>query len=971
MKKNYITLIALIIAKIATAQPWSQEVKSQGASFFDIQNAFNKYWQTQEREKGDGYNLYKRWEWFWEPRVGKDGVFPDADINQKEYLQFFNSKKLYKSSPVKTYWSFLGPNTTPSGYNGLGRLNCIAFHPKDTAVMWVGSPSGGVWKTTDMGKTWTSLSDYNTVLGVSSIAVNPNYPDSIYIATGDGDRGSLWGMTGGQSGDNKSIGVLLSADGGKTWNKTGMNWNIWDVKLISKIIINPKNSKHLLIAASDGIYLTKDAGITWTRTQTGYFMDIVFCPLNNNIIYATSYDYNGNAKMYKSINGGNNFSIAYTIGIASRIAIATTIANPAKVHLLASDKKNGKFGGIYESLDTGKSFKVKYDTGIRNILSSNWDGKGNKGQGWYDLAYCISPTNENIEWVGGVNNWRSENGADSFYINTMWTANKTTNPKQIQTTHADKHFLAYNILNSYLFDCNDGGVYISRNEGKSWTDLSNGLGITQFYRMSVSQSDTNMILAGAQDNGTKLRTQQTWNESTGGDGMHCIIDPEDNEVYYTGIQYGKINRIINNETKVISDNIQGKPKGTWVTPYLIDPNDNHVLVAGYKQIFKSTDRGDTWGKICDSLWKPNYVQNLAIAEGNSDIIYASDYYKIYKTSDGGNKWTLITSGSVPISSIKVHPFNPDVFYYTNSSYVSGTKVYRVNTLVSGAGRTTNISYNLPNIAVNCIEYDKDIKEGLFLGTDIGIFYKDTSMGEWELINSNLPNVVVTDLKINYKYRILYAATFGRSIWKTKIEINKNLIAPYTTSIEPPDNAVKIQPKTQLIMYFNENIKKGSGHISIYESNALKYKINVASDTVAIEGNRMVITPGEFVLGKQIYILFPKGTFTDLDNNEHKGITLSTEWNFAISTDTKVSNIFNKNNFEIFPSPAESFIYINNNSDSEIDKISILNIHGIEQTSIQNPNNLNLKIDISKLAKGIYVVKIETRNKTIFKKILKQ
>ncbi|NUM31933.1 MAG: Ig-like domain-containing protein [Bacteroidetes bacterium] len=970
MKRVLFTLILIKITCLAVSQPWNKYLYSSNPDFFEIQNAFKKYWEDKEPQKGEGYKQFKRWEWFWEPRVGLNGKFPDSEINQNEYLKFLNKSKLYKAAPVKTNWTFMGPSTTPGGYNGLGRLNCIAFHPTDTSIMWVGSPSGGIWKTTDMGKTWISLSDFNTVLGVSSIAVNPNYPDSIFIATGDGDRGSLWGMTGGQSGDNKSIGVLLTTDGGKTWKKTGMNWNIWDVKLISKIIMNPKNTSHLLIAASDGIYQTKDAGNTWTKTQAGYFMDINFCPTDFSIIYATTYEYYGNAKIYRSINGGNSFNIVFSIGLASRIAIATTLANPAKVQLLVSDKTNGKFGGIYQSLDTGKNFIIKYDTSERNILSSNWNGSGNKGQGWYDLAFCISPFNENLVWVGGVNNWFSDNGSDSFHINTMWTANIKTNPTKIQTTHADKHFIAYNILSGNLFDCNDGGVYISRNNGKSWTDLSNGLGITQFYRMSISQSDTNMILAGAQDNGTKLRTNQTWNESTGGDGMHCIIDPADNNIYYTGIQYGKINKIENGETKVISDNISGKPKGTWVTPYIIDPNDNQVIIAGYKQIYKSTDRGETWGKICDSLWKPNYVQNIAVAEGNSDIIYASDYYKIYKTSDGGNKWTLMISTSTPISSIKVHPYNPDILYYTNSSYVSGSKVYRLNTLVSGAARNSNISFNLPNIAINCIEYDKNLKEGLYIGTDIGIFYKDTAMAEWELLNANLPNVVVTDLKINYKKRLLYVATFGRGIWKSNIKINEKLIAPFVTSIEPPDNATKIHPKSQLIIYFNENIKKGAGQISIFESNVLKQKIDITSDSVKIEGNRAVITPLEFTLGKQVYVTFQKGAFKDLDDNDQKGISSNTEWNFTINTSTKVSQILLENSILIYPNPTENKLNIINNSGIEIEKMSLLCINSYELKTLQNLKNNSFELNLNNYPAGLYFIKIKLHDTVIIKKIVK-
>lgn len=963
MKSIYTLLLALISSNFVFAQPWNATLKNSNPSgnptFFDFQKAFYSYWENKTPGKGEGYNQFKRWEWYWEQRTGKDGIFPPADINYTEWQKFIAKQKNYKTSPVKTNWSFLGPNTTPGFYNGLGRLNCIAFHPTDANTMWVGSPGGGIWKTTNGGSSWTPLSDFNVVLGVSSIAVNPLHPDSLYIATGDGERGSLWGMTGGPTGDNKSIGVLLSVDGGNTWKTTGMNWQINEAKLISRIIMDPANTKHLLFASSDGIYETRDAGATWTKKQAGYFMDIAFCPGNSKIIYATTYEFNGNAKVYRSADNGLTYTAPLTIGLASRITIGTTPQNPKKVQLLVADKKNGKFGGIYESLDTGKSFVIKFDTGIVNILSGQYNGKGRTGQGWYDLAYLIHPQNENTIFVGGVNIYKSENGADSFHINTMWTGDSKSNPNQIQVTHADKHFLACNPLNNRIFDCNDGGVYYSDDLGNSWTDLSNGLGIMQFYRMSIAEQDTNIVLAGAQDNGSKIRRNQTWYESTGGDGMDCVIDPEDPDIFYTGIQYGRISRTTNGDVTNISDNIPSKPKGSWVTPYIIDPNDHFTLYAGYKAIYKSTDQGDSWTPICDSLWRPNYVINLAVAKGNSKIIYASDYYKIYKTINGGTSWSLVTSTTIPITMIKVHPRNPDVIYYSVSSYVASGKVYRINTLATGVDKVTNLTLNLPNVAVNCIVYDRDSKEGLYIGTDIGTFYKDTAMGAWEALNANMPNVVVTDLEINYTHRILYAATFGRGVWKTNIDIDQKLIAPIITKIEPPDNSVKVSTKTQLIIYFNEPVKKGNGIISLFETNIEKQKINVLSDSVVIEGNKVTITPAELTAGKSDYIKFPAGTFLDLEGNPHKGISTTTEWNFNVNTDASILIPNAGSGMLIMPNPSSGIINIKNETGEQIMTIKIFNDLGqLVYQSNQIQENC-CEMNLSHLPKGLYNAIIET------------
>jgi hypothetical protein len=165
------------------------------------------------------------------------------------------------------------------------------------------------------------------------------------------------------------------------------------------------------------------------------------------------------------------------------------------------------------------------------------------------------------------------------------------------------------------------------------------------------------------------------------------------------------------------------------------------LYAGYKAIYKTTDQGNTWTPICDSLWKPNFVINISVAVGNSQIIYASDYYKIYKTTNGGTSWTLVISGSLPITSIKIHPTNPHLIYYTVSSYTATAKVFKINTLATGVNKTFNLTLNLPNVAVNCMTFDKESKEGLYIGTDIGTFYKDTAMGAWEALNANMPNVV--------------------------------------------------------------------------------------------------------------------------------------------------------------------------------------------------------------------------------------
>ena len=159
-------------------------------------------------------NFLNRWEWKAEHLVDGEGNFPETSTVEEMEKYYQNTLMLGKSTSGN--WTNIGYNTTNGGYEGIGRVNCIAFHPTNNNIFWLGAPSGGLWRTTDGGSTWTVLTDNNTVLGVSAIAITSNYATSntLYIGTGDRDGGSAWSMGGGNTNDNKGIGVLKSTDGG-------------------------------------------------------------------------------------------------------------------------------------------------------------------------------------------------------------------------------------------------------------------------------------------------------------------------------------------------------------------------------------------------------------------------------------------------------------------------------------------------------------------------------------------------------------------------------------------------------------------------------------------------------------------------------------------------------------------------------------------------------------------------------------
>ncbi len=598
----------------------------------------------------------------------------------------------------------------------------------------------------------------------------------MYIATGDGDFGSLSALTGGAWGDTKSIGVLKSVDGGATWAATGLNWSVTSPRLIRRLIINPVNPQILLAATSAGIYRTTDAGVTWNNVAADYFMDVEFKPGNPSVAYATTYTVNGTARIMRSVNGGLNWFTQWVFaGDVSRINLAVTPANPELLEAVCS-MPNGGLAYLTRSVNGGNSF-VDYfiGTNTTNLLVGTYNASGNGGQGYYDLANAVNPNNASDIWIGGVNTWNSINAGAGWNIKTMWAPDISINPNNVPVVHADKHFLAFHpLVPGTLFECNDGGLYKTTNGGSSWTNLSEGLGISQVYRISASQTVSNKILCGLQDNSTKLFNANAWNDTVGtGDGMECIIDHVNSNIQYAASFYGAIYKTTGGLWFDIVGNQGGAgtvhEPGSWVTPFIMHPVDNNTLLVGKTQVYKTTDGGGNWSQLGFIAGADGYIKWMAYAPSDPNVIYASTSTQIFKSVNGGNAWQQVNglaSADALNTHIVVDPLNPHLIYTTQGGYETGDKVWRANTTTTTVV-WTNFSGTLPNVPVNCIILQKNSDGGMYIGTDLGIYYRNNSMTDWTYFSSGLPNVIVTDLDISYNDNKIWAASFGRGLWKSE------------------------------------------------------------------------------------------------------------------------------------------------------------------------------------------------------------
>ena len=788
MKKFTFLLIFLFLSlSFVYSQGWikdlpQEKLENGSLTFYEIQDAFYEYWESYDVDKAyyyvDGekvkapyYKLFKRWEWYWQSRINPEtGEFPDVSALDEYY------KNLQENKSLSGNWTAMGPYTSPGGYAGLGRLNCVAFIPNSPSEYYAGAASGGIWYTADDGSTWINLNDSVPVLGVSDILViDPvTGPDILYIATGDRDGGALWSLGGQQSNDNNSVGVLKSIDGGATWDTTGLSFPISSKVRVNRLLMDPNSAYQTIYAATtQGVYKTMDGGVTWTLKTTLAFIDMEFRPTTPHTIYAST-EGSSTTSIYLSADFGNtwNFITSYA-GIRTELAVSYN--QPQWVYALVA-ASGGGLQGVYKSTTDGATYSLVFDGSLsgNNLLGWNCSGSDVGGQGSYDLCIAVDPNNANVVYTGGVNTWKSTDGGLNFNIVNHWTG--CGPPSNAQNVHADKHYFAFQNGTSTLFECNDGGLYKTSDGGVNWAHLSSGMAISQIYRLGVGQINADEVITGLQDNGSKARLGGVWTDIIGGDGFECIIDYTNDNTQYGTLYYGDIYLTTNywaTSGTLITGSLPGS--GAWCTPYIMDPSNNQTLYVGYSDVWKTTNQGTSWSKISNQ--GTTDFQSMAIAASNTNYIYAATHSNIYRTTNGGGvsqTWPNINS-NLPVSSanityISVKDDDPNHVWVSMGGYNS----HGVYETTNGGASWTNISAGLPLLPVMCVIQNTQDTTAieLYAATDVGVYVKDGG-NNWIPFNTGLPNVVVTELEIYYDNVTptdskIYAASYGRGVWTSDL-----------------------------------------------------------------------------------------------------------------------------------------------------------------------------------------------------------
>ncbi len=683
----------------------------------------DRYWKTHDRfAPHSGIKPYERWKYQWKPyiRIGADPVSAGWELWRQRTQQ--NRPQTDDSD-----WYLVGdPHYIRHiSMADKGRVNAVLIDPTDSNIIYVGAPAGGLWKSTDGGHNWTPLTDFLPSIGVSAIALDPTDHNTVYIGTGDDDARVT-----------SSSGVWKSTDGGITWSNItpGLSSGL---DYISGIEVDPANSQHIVIGTSSGVYVTADGGTNWSHPLTAEIREIRMHPSDGNYIYAVS-----RGTFYRSTDGGNSFS-AIRSGLpnsASVLVLDVTPAAPNNVYVIGVNASSG-FLGLFVSTNRGNSFIQTGETD--NIIESR--------QWWYDLAMAVSDTDPNKIFMGELNIWRSTDGGNNFLRINNWSIADS------RFTHADIHFMRY--YNGKLAVGSDGGIYISEDDGNSFTGHNNNLAISQVYRVSVSPEVTSeFIYGGLQDNGGIAEYQNRWTIYHGADGMDNAIDLHNKFKAFSFIYYGYGLYVTFDGGGSISQAIQGPEIGNWVTPLQMSPANE--LYAGYRKLYKLDQNAWSWQSVTGSSFN-SAVDVFEFNPSNANEIYLGEGSDLYKSIDGGVNFTLIHSFYQDISSIAIDPENGRIWVATENH------VYE-----SSDGSTfTDISGGIPSsVAIRDLVYHRFSPDSrLYVGTDIGV-YRRIGNGQFELFSNHLPVVPVYDLELSLEAGTLTAATFGRSVWQTTVPV---------------------------------------------------------------------------------------------------------------------------------------------------------------------------------------------------------
>ncbi len=681
-----------------------------------------------------------------------------------------------------------------------GRIADIAIHPHDESTWYVAVGSGGVWKTTNAGTTWTPIFDDQGSYSIGCITIDPSRPETVWVGTGENVGGRHVGY-----GD----GVYRSRDGGQTWENMGLK----ESEHIGSIRIDPRDSNVVYVAAQGplwseggerGLFKSEDGGTTWTKLLGGGpytgVNEVVMDPENPDVLYASTHQrlrtvaalINGGpeSRILKSTDSGANWR-ELTNGLPEvdkgKIGLAVSPQDPSVIY--ATVELAHREGGFYRSTDGGEKWEKRND-----FIS------GATGPHYYQELFASPHQFDRVYQMDTRMRVTNDGGTTMTPVNT-------------EQKHVDDHAMAFTSDPNYLLVGCDGGLYESFDLGESWRYFAN-LPVTQFYKVAVDYDEPFYhVMGGTQDNNTQYGPSRTdnangirnsdWIVTLFGDGHQPAIDPTNPEIIYSEWQQGNLtrfDRVTGEMTYIQPQPEKGEPteRFNWDSPILISPHDPARLYFASQRVWRSDDRGDSWRAVSgdvtrgedrftlpmmgrvwsyDAIWDLYAMSKFATVTSLSEsplvegLLYAgTDDGIIQISEDSGQSWKRIDKlPGVPqrffVNDIRADLHDPDTVYVVVDDHKSGDfSPYVLRSTNRGRSWKSMVG-NLPDRHVAWRIVQDHVKSDLlFLATEFGVFFTVDAGERWTKLKGGAPNIPFRDIVIQRRENDLVGATFGRGFF---------------------------------------------------------------------------------------------------------------------------------------------------------------------------------------------------------------
>ena len=739
--------------------------------------------QTERRESLE--TIQGRFDHWIEKRLDHSGAFSmDAVLRAKSQIDAKSSSAHLAKLAGSWTWEWLGPG------NVGGRIKDVLINPFNPDEIWIASPGGGIWKTTNRGQHWQPVDDFLPVLNVVSLAMDPLLPQNMYAGTGEYEYQGGAGQPVVEGRSIAGAGIFKSTNGGATWFQLAST-NTADFHYVSRLAHLPATTNRLLAATATGLHKTTDGGTTWTKILTPDFFeavrDVKINPANpSRILVGTVSD------VYLSVDGGVTWERQTTGGRGKmslrpgrcELAIAPTNTNVMYVSVARSSG-----GDELWQTDNGGTTWQQRSSNISTTVNS------------YTNTIWVSPTDPNDIAIGGTDYLaRSTDGGTWFSILSDWRGYHNGRTTPGFSAHGDFHAIVsdpgYNgVTNRTVYVANDGGIQrvddiatVSMYSG--WTNLANNLGITQFYGGAASP-DGGMIVGGTQDlynvnyystkpaGGSTWGVQGWWNYIYG-DGGFAAIDPTNSAHVYAESQYLAFDhsrdsgRTYQPARNGLID-AANQTRALFVAPFVMDPNNPLVLVAGGLSIWRTTDSAAHWNAIRGPQTGNPKCSAIEIYKANSVVIWAGyNNGLVSYSTNSGSTWTDVGKpwGTRFVTDIAINP-TPTAYaevIVTVGGYTNDNVWLSSDNGSTWVQRTGQPPDDLPAVHVNTVRYHPLQTNRIYVGTDLGVFASDDKGQHWIIASQSGQNLGPVNTPVEELFwqgtTHLIAATHGRGMFRT-------------------------------------------------------------------------------------------------------------------------------------------------------------------------------------------------------------